>query len=152
MKKLVDIDLFNDSLFRNALGKIVFVKGVFDLTHAGHIMLFEKAKRLGDTLVVALATDDFVKAKKGINRPILDFKSRSIILSSIEYIDFIVAYDDIFKVLKLVQPTMFCASHFDSLTTEEKGYLSARGVEFWSIEKPKDVLSTTELINKIRGL
>jgi len=45
---------------------IVFTNGVFDILHAGHVDYLEKARELGDALVVAVNTDESVKRLKGI--------------------------------------------------------------------------------------
>ena len=57
--------------------KIVFTNGCFDLLHAGHLSVFEKAKNLGDILIVGLNSDRSVKAIKGPQRPIVDEKNRA---------------------------------------------------------------------------
>jgi len=44
---------------------IVVVSGGFDPIHAGHVRLLEKAKKLGDELVVILNNDNWLKKKKG---------------------------------------------------------------------------------------
>jgi len=50
--------------------KKVFVNGTFDLLHEGHIALLEYAKTLGETLAVAIDSDERVKQLKGPDRPI----------------------------------------------------------------------------------
>ena len=49
------------------LKKIVLCHGAFDLIHPGHLDHFEKAKKLGDILVVTITSDRFIK--KGIHNP-----------------------------------------------------------------------------------
>ncbi len=51
--------------------KIVFTNGCFDIVHFGHIKYLEKAKRLGDVLVVGLNSDASVKSLKGESRPVI---------------------------------------------------------------------------------
>lgn len=50
--------------------KIVFTNGCFDIVHLGHIKYLEKAKRLGDVLIVGLNSDVSVKRLKGESRPV----------------------------------------------------------------------------------
>ena len=50
--------------------KRIFVNGTFDLLHRGHLELLNYAKSLGDFLCVGIDTDDRVKKKKGLKRPI----------------------------------------------------------------------------------
>src|SRR6185436_7677094 len=44
---------------------VVAVSGGFDPVHIGHIEMFERAKKLGDVLVVILNNDNWLEAKKG---------------------------------------------------------------------------------------
>lgn len=84
-----------DSVKRLTRGKkIVFTNGCFDVIHAGHIQLLNKAKQQGDVLVVGLNSDDSIKRIKGEKRPINTFVCRAEILSSISYIDFIVEFEE----------------------------------------------------------
>ena len=60
----------------------MIVSGVFDPLHSGHIAYFNKAKALGDILVVALNSDDWLKKKK--DRFFMPFNERKIVLSKNE--------------------------------------------------------------------
>jgi D-beta-D-heptose 7-phosphate kinase/D-beta-D-heptose 1-phosphate adenosyltransferase len=79
---------------KNKFSKIVFTNGVFDIIHAGHIDLFQKAKRLGDILIVAINDDVSVKRNKGPSRPINNIKKRLKVLSSIKFIDYLVVFKE----------------------------------------------------------
>jgi len=50
--------------------------GCFDLLHAGHLNLFERAAGLGDTLIVALNSDSSARRLKGAGRPLLTERQR----------------------------------------------------------------------------
>lgn len=81
----------------------VIVNGTFDILHAGHVELLEYAKTLGDHLIVAIDADQRVKKLKGINRPIIDEKSRKKVLESIKWIDEVMIFDsddDLIKIIK----------------------------------------------------
>jgi len=56
--------------------KIVYVAGAFDLFHVGHLDFLEKAKELGDYLIVGLHTDPVVNKYKGFNFPIMNLHER----------------------------------------------------------------------------
>ena len=73
--------------------KLVFTNGCFDLLHEGHLHTLREAKKLGGDLVVALNSDESVKRLKGENRPIQDLKERMAIISSLEFVDFVVSFD-----------------------------------------------------------
>jgi D-beta-D-heptose 7-phosphate kinase/D-beta-D-heptose 1-phosphate adenosyltransferase len=81
--------------------RIVFTNGCFDLLHIGHIRYLEKAKTLGDILVVGVNSDSSVRKIKGTKRPILPVKERAEILSGLECVDYITIFDEI-DPLKLI--------------------------------------------------
>ncbi|MEW6456466.1 MAG: D-glycero-beta-D-manno-heptose 1-phosphate adenylyltransferase [Acidobacteriota bacterium] len=86
--------------------KIVFTNGCFDLIHPGHIRLFKWAESMGDILIVGVNTDDSVKVIKGKNRPIFPLNERLEILESIEYIDYLVPFDEEtpLELIKNIEP------------------------------------------------
>jgi len=73
--------------------KFVFTNGCFDILHVGHIRYFQKAKALGDILIIGLNSDKSIRAIKGPNRPIIPLHERAEVLSAIEYIDYIIVFD-----------------------------------------------------------
>lgn len=62
--------------------RVVFTNGCFDLLHLGHVDYIEKARSLGDVLVVGLNTDDSIGRFKGPQRPIQDQNSRARVMAS----------------------------------------------------------------------
>lgn len=74
--------------------RIVFTNGCFDILHLGHVDYLEKAAGLGDRLVVGLNTDSSVSRFKGTERPIQDQNSRARILSSLQFVDLVVLFDE----------------------------------------------------------
>ena len=74
--------------------KIVFTNGCFDIIHGGHIEFLQKAKSLGDILVVGLNTDHSVRNLKGEGRPIKTERERANILSALKFIDYITLFNE----------------------------------------------------------
>ena len=76
--KLIPIPQLADTIkqLRAQERKIVFTNGCFDILHKGHVCYLEKAKRLGDVLIVGLNSDSSVKRLKGESRPINDENAR----------------------------------------------------------------------------
>ena len=72
--------------------RIVLVTGGFDPLHSGHIDLFNEAKKLGDTLIVGVNTDEWLTRKKG--RPFMPFEVRHAIVSNLKMVDDTVSWDD----------------------------------------------------------
>ena len=69
--------------------KRVLTYGTFDLLHPGHINLLERAKALGDCLIVAISTDEFNSIKN--KRAFYSFDNRKKILEAIKYVDLVIS-------------------------------------------------------------
>ncbi len=85
--------------------KIVLAGGVFDIIHPGHINTLNDAKKLGDVLVVVVATDKTaIKMKR--RKPLHNAKLRQELVSSLIMVDLCIVGDeeDIFKTVYLVKP------------------------------------------------
>ncbi|MBS1491618.1 MAG: D-glycero-beta-D-manno-heptose 1-phosphate adenylyltransferase [Bacteroidetes bacterium] len=74
--------------------KVVFTNGCFDLLHLGHVDYLEKARNLGDQLVLGLNTDSSVSRFKGPERPLQDQNSRARVLAALEFVNLIVLFDE----------------------------------------------------------
>ncbi|HEX9780285.1 MAG TPA: D-glycero-beta-D-manno-heptose 1-phosphate adenylyltransferase [bacterium] len=72
---------------------IVVTNGCFDLLHLGHVRLLERARRLGDTLVVALNSDRSVRRLKGAGRPLVPARDRARVLAALEAVDYVTIFD-----------------------------------------------------------
>ena len=67
--------------------KVVFTNGCYDILHPGHIRLLERARSLGDVLVLALNTDESVQRIKGPSRPFFDERTRAELALHLEAVD-----------------------------------------------------------------
>ena len=65
--------------------KIVYVIGVFDLFHKGHVELLKRARKLGDKLIVAVNGDDMVAQYK--RRPIINEENRLSVVEACKFVD-----------------------------------------------------------------
>jgi len=85
---------------------IVFTNGCFDLLHPGHVRYLEKARALGDRLIVGLNSDQSVARIKGPNRPIMDERSRAEVLAALSFPSAIVIFeqDTPYRVIEELQP------------------------------------------------
>ena len=78
-----------------AAGKtVVFTNGCYDLLHPGHIRLLEKARNLGQVLILALNTDASVQRLKGPLRPLLPEAERAAIALALEAVDAVTLFDE----------------------------------------------------------
>jgi D-beta-D-heptose 7-phosphate kinase/D-beta-D-heptose 1-phosphate adenosyltransferase len=74
--------------------RIVLTNGCFDLIHAGHTAYLNRAKTLGDVLVVAVNSDASVRRLKGPSRPITALQDRLNVLGALSCVDYLVTFDD----------------------------------------------------------
>jgi len=74
--------------------KVVFTNGCFDILHSGHIDILNRARELGDVLVVAINTNASVSRIKGPSRPIIREEERAELLSGLEMVDFVCSFDE----------------------------------------------------------
>jgi rfaE bifunctional protein nucleotidyltransferase chain/domain len=71
---------------------VVFTNGCFDLLHAGHVDLLERARRLGDHLVVGVNSDRSVRGLKGRGRPLVPLRERMEILAALRAVGTVVPF------------------------------------------------------------
>jgi len=79
---------------RAAGRSIVFTNGVFDLMHPGHLDSIRRARAEGDSLVVALNTDESVHRLKGPGRPILPLGQRMRLIAALPEVWAVTAFDE----------------------------------------------------------
>jgi len=86
--------------------RVVFTNGCFDILHAGHIDLLEKAKSFGDILVVGLNSDLSVQKIKGPQRPIQPELDRARLIAALEVVDYVSFFDEEtpYEILQQIQP------------------------------------------------
>ena len=107
------------SEIQNSSSKIVLAGGVFDIIHPGHIHTLNAAKKLGDTLIVVVATDKTaIKMKK--RNPLHSAQLRQELVSSLTMVDLCIIGDeeDIFKTVDLVKPEII-ALGYDQIHQEK---------------------------------
>lgn len=86
--------------------RVVFTNGCFDLIHVGHTRYLEEAKKLGDILIVAVNSDQSVRAIKGKKRPIIPEEERAEVVSALQCVDFVVIFEepDPLNIISLLKP------------------------------------------------
>jgi rfaE bifunctional protein nucleotidyltransferase chain/domain len=78
-----------------AAGKtVVFTNGCYDILHPGHIRLLERARALGDILILALNTDASVARLKGPTRPLISESERARMALALEAVDAVTFFDE----------------------------------------------------------
>ena len=96
--------LFSTSAFNRK--NIVFTNGVFDLLHKGHVSYLERARKLGDVLVIAINSDDSVRRLKGPERPVNPLTDRLEVVAALECVDYVTWFseDTPLKVILKLRP------------------------------------------------
>ncbi len=86
--------------------RIVFTNGCFDILHVGHVEYLQKAKELGDVLIVAVNDDDSVRRLKGGNRPVNTLQDRMQVLAGLSCVDYVVSFseDTPYELIKKIRP------------------------------------------------
>ena len=142
--------------------RIVFVSGVFDLIHPGHVLFFEDARRLGDVLVVQIGDDASIRQIKGPSRPFFNQHMRLKMVSSLKPVDYcLVAHetDDIpFGAIKTafadLKPDVYVINDDILGITERHELADKYGIKLEVLKRTCPAqfegVSTTKLIEKIK--
>jgi rfaE bifunctional protein nucleotidyltransferase chain/domain len=93
--KLLELDPLMEVLNteRSRGMKVVFTNGCFDIIHSGHVSYLEKARSLGDCLVVGLNSDASARRIKGPDRPVNPEQARATVLSALTCVDHVAIFD-----------------------------------------------------------
>jgi rfaE bifunctional protein nucleotidyltransferase chain/domain len=73
---------------------VVFTNGCYDILHPGHVRLLERARSLGDVLILALNTDASVARLKGPTRPLMPEEERAAMALALESVDAVTFFDE----------------------------------------------------------
>ena len=132
--------------------KIVLAGGVFDIIHPGHINTLNAAKKLGDFLVVVVATEKTaVKMKK--RKPLHSAQLRQELVSSLNMVNLCIIGDeeDIFKTVDLVKPQIIALgydqTHQEKFITEGCRKINL-DVTVARLQSPIPDISSSEIENE----
>ncbi len=81
-------------VWKRAGKRVVFTNGCYDILHPGHIRLLEKARSMGDVLILALNTDAGVRRLKGPLRPLIAERERVEMALALEAVDAVTLFDE----------------------------------------------------------
>ncbi len=134
---------------------IVLVGGCFDVIHPGHIIFLEKAKKLGNKLIVLLESDKNIKENKGKTRPINSQKNRALVLSKLKMVDeviklpYLTSNEDYTKIIKKIKPDFIAVSEGDKNLTQKKQQAKLIGSKVVKVTKLIPSQSTSRVIEII---
>lgn len=133
--------------------RIVFTNGCFDILHRGHVTLLNRAKGLGDVLVVGVNSDASVRRVKGASRPINSLDDRLKVLAALSYVDYVVAFDadSPRDLIGEVRPDIYVkGGDYTRETLPETSLVESLGGAVCILPFVQD-RSTSNLIARIRG-
>ncbi|MDA1014725.1 MAG: PfkB family carbohydrate kinase [Planctomycetota bacterium] len=135
--------------------RVVHCHGVFDLLHIGHIRYLQRARQLGDVLVVTATPDHYVN--KGPHRPAFPVEQRLAALAALDCVDYVAvnAWPTAAELIERIRPDVYCkgAEFRDTKTPElEREESICRSVGT-VVEFIEDVTSSSSyLINNHLGM
>jgi rfaE bifunctional protein nucleotidyltransferase chain/domain len=133
---------------------VVFTNGCFDILHAGHLDLLERASTLGDRLVLGLNSDASIRRLKGEERPVNDERFRARMLAAMSVVDAVVVFaeDTPLAVIESLKPDILVkGGDYRAEDVVGAGVVAAHGGRV-EIVPLTDGHSTTGLIGRIRRL
>jgi len=155
MGRIVSRDELISAVGKAARGgqRVVFSNGCFDLLHPGHIRTLERARWLGDVLVVGLNSDRSVRGNKGSDRPLLEELERAELLAGLAAVDFVVIFDEAtpHELIRALLPDVLVKGAdwgTDAIVGRQE--VEAAGGEVVSIPLEAGY-STTSILEKIRA-
>lgn len=134
--------------------KIVFTNGCFDILHLGHIDYLEKARALGDKLIVGINTDLSVQKIKGETRPVVNQYPRARMLAAMEFVDAVTHFeeDTPYELIKMVVPDILVKGNDYSIQNiVGADIVFENGGKVSTIDLVEGY-STTKIIDKIKKI
>lgn len=103
--------------------RVVLTNGCFDILHAGHVEYLERARELGDLLVVAINSDRSVSELKGPTRPVNSEADRARVISALRCVDFVTIFDSlrVTAVIEAIKPAVYAKGGDYTIETLDAG-------------------------------
>jgi D-glycero-beta-D-manno-heptose 1-phosphate adenylyltransferase len=134
--------------WRRAGERIVLANGNFDLLHVGHVRYLRGAKELGGKLVVAINSDESVRALKGNGRPVMPAEERAEIVAALADVDAVVIFSelDVRTLIREIRPDIQAkGTDYTVDSVPERDVVAEYGGRVAIVGDPKDH-STSEII------
>jgi rfaE bifunctional protein nucleotidyltransferase chain/domain len=139
--------------WRGAGERIVLANGNFDLLHVGHVRYLRGAKALGGKLVVAINSDESVRALKGDGRPVMPEQERAEIVAALGDVDAVVIFPelDVRALIREIRPDIQAkGTDYTVDSVPERDAVAEYGGRVAIVGDPKDH-STSEIIRSRLG-
>lgn len=131
------------------------IGGCFDVLHLGHVVFLERAKKLGDKLVVLLESDQNIRKDKGNNRPINNQENRAKMLMSLKAVDEVINLpemetdEEYFALIKKISPSIIAITDGDQRISQKKEQAKMVGAKLVKVTKLIPHQSTSRVIEII---
>ena len=132
--------------------QIVFTNGCFDIVHLGHIDYLEKARHLGNRLILGLNTDESVSCIKGPLRPVVNEYARARLMAALEFVDAVTLFGEPtpLELIEAVRPDILVKGNDYSVASiVGADFVLGRGGRVETIALVPGY-STTKLIERIK--
>jgi D-glycero-beta-D-manno-heptose 1-phosphate adenylyltransferase len=136
---------------RDAGKRLVLANGCFDILHAGHVRYLQGARELGDVLIVAVNSDEQVRALKGPGRPIVPEKERAEMVAELEAVDCVTIFPEptVEELLLALKPDFHAkGTDYTEETVPEREVVKSYGGRVAIVGDAKDH-STTDLLTNL---
>ncbi len=128
--------------------RVTLANGCFDLLHVGHVRYLRAAKELGGRLLVAINSDESVRALKGAGRPLMPAEERAEILAALTDVDAVVIFSesDVRALVREIRPDIHAkGTDYTAESVPERDTVLECGGHVEIVGDPKDH-SATEII------
>jgi D-glycero-beta-D-manno-heptose 1-phosphate adenylyltransferase len=139
--------------WRRAGERIVLANGNFDLLHVGHVRYLRGAKELGGKLVVAINSDESVRALKGEGRPVMPAEERAEIIAALVDVDAVIVFSelDVRALIREIRPDIQAkGTDYTAESVPERDAVAEYGGRVAIVGDRKDH-STSEIIRSWLG-
>jgi D-beta-D-heptose 7-phosphate kinase/D-beta-D-heptose 1-phosphate adenosyltransferase len=112
----------------------VFTNGCFDILHLGHVRYLQRARELGDFLVVGVNSDESTSRLKGPKRPLVPEKERAEVLAALAHVDYVTIFADntAGRLLDRLRPSLY-----------------VKGGDYAACDHPQDSILTSESLKRL---
>jgi rfaE bifunctional protein nucleotidyltransferase chain/domain len=139
--------------WRAAGESVTLANGCFDLLHVGHVRYLKAAKALGGRLIVAVNSDDSVRALKGDGRPLMPAEERAEILSALEDVDAVVIFSEpnVRALIREIRPNIQAkGTDYTADSVPERDAVAECGGRVEIVGDPKDHSASDIIRDRLR--
>lgn len=139
---------------REAGRTVALANGLFDLLHVGHLRYLQAAAREAEVLVVAVNSDDSVRALRGPSRPVVPEQERAELLAGLACVRYVTVFEEttVEPLLRALRPDVHCkGTDYTAGTLPEAAVARELGIRVAIVGDPKDH-HASDLIRRVRAL